>query len=233
MKLRLLVAFLLTAIFVGSVNPTSGATTTPNQLMKSVLADADAEHSVHITYSTTLAHTQMRITEVTDERQSEGQQTDTFDRSAKTHREVVELVAGNVYFKGDAWVLETYTSLSKAMSTRLANKWLLIPKINPDYTYFLQGMTIHSMMTILTMTNVVRNISEVTATGQREEVLQGTSVASSFNVAYAETLSYTNSTMPLPLQATQLLEGTRGTYVFSHWNESLQFVAPKVTFVFK
>lgn len=227
MKRPLVFAVLIAAL--GAAGLPAGATSTPTPYaqMKAVIADADAEHSVRVT--TTARESGMTIVQTTDAGRSAGRQSVTLSGSGTSNTVVAELIAGALYVKGDAAILTSYLGLSQADANELAGQWFGIPKSSGLYAEVAQGLTISSALAEVTMTSSVTTSSAVTLAGERVDVLKGTSVKSSLEPSFKESLYLSIATKPLPVEVTQSVKGSQGTIVFSHWNEKIALVAPKVT----
>jgi hypothetical protein len=195
--------------------------------MKSIVADADAELSVRVT--TTATASGMRVVQVTNAGRSAGRQTVTLSDGGKSNTLIAELVAGNLYVKGDNTILTTYLALSQTNANELAGQWFGIPKSSGYYAEVAEGLTISTGMAEVTMTSSVASSPEVTLAGTKVEVLKGSTVKSKLSPSFKETLYFSTASKPLPVEVTQSVQGSVGTIKFSHWNEKIDVVAPKIT----
>jgi hypothetical protein len=84
-------------------------------------------------------------------------------------------------------------------------------------------------MAEVTMTLSVTSAPAVTPAGVKVDVLKGTSVKSSLEPSFEEKLYFNTAKKPLPVEVTQSVQGELGTILFSHWNEKIVMVAPKVS----
>jgi hypothetical protein len=233
MKLRLLfTGFSLLAI-LGATSAASGASSAPNPYaqMKAVFADANAEQTFRYTLTATM--TGKRLVNVTDATHLGGRQTITLSVAGKSNTVVVELIAGNVYVKGDATILNSYMGFPKADAKRLANRWLEIPPSNPNFAGVSAGITITSALSEVTMTRSVTSHSAVRLHGELVDVLKGMSVKSAGNPSAAETLYFSSTNRPLPVEATEAYQGSVATIALGHWNETVVLVTPKTVLVQK
>jgi hypothetical protein len=229
MKLRLCLSVLaMTAIFAAmSVASGAASTATPYEQMKTVIADANAELSVRVT--TTASMSGMRIVQVTDAGRSDGRQTVTLSGAGKSNTVIAQLIKGKLYVKGDATILTTYLGLSQATANELAGSWFGIPKSNGYYAQVAQGLTVSTGMAEVTMTTSVTSEPTVTLARVKVNVLKGTSVKSALEPSFREKLYFSTAKKPLPVEVTQSVQGSLGTILFSHWNETIVLVAPKVS----
>jgi hypothetical protein len=229
MKIRIWLSVLVTTAIVAAVSTPSGATSksTPYELMRTVVTDANAELSVRVT--TTASMSGMRIVQVTDAGRSAGRQTVTLSGAGKSNTVIAELIAGKLYVKGDATILTAYLGLSQATANELAGSWFGIPKSNGYYAQVAQGLTVSTGMAEVTMTTSVTSEPAVTLAGVKVNVLKGTSVKSALEPSFREKLYFSTAKKPLPVEVTQSVQGSLGTILFSHWNEKIELVAPKVT----
>jgi hypothetical protein len=170
----------------------------------------------------------MRILQVTDAGRSGGRQTVTLTNEGKSNTIIAELIAGALYVKGDATILTTYLGLSQATANQLAGQWFGIPQSSGYYAQVAQGLTISTGMAEVTMTRSVTSSPAVTIAGVKVTVLKGMSVKSALEASFKETLYFTTAKKPLPVEVTQSVQGSLGKIVFSHWNEKIDLVAPKV-----
>jgi hypothetical protein len=228
-KLRLLSAVFIATAILGATSVTSGAssTTTPYQLMKQVVADTNATLGVRVT--TTASESGMKIVQVTDAGRSAGRQTITLSQPGKSNTLSAELVKSALYVKGDDAILTAYLGLTQSSANELAGQWFGIPKSSGYYAEVALGLTISTAMAEVTMTPSVTSAPVTTLAGAKVDVLKGTSVKSSLEPAFKETLYVSIAKKPLPVEVTQSVQGSLGTIKFSHWNEKIVVVAPKIT----
>jgi hypothetical protein len=229
MKIRLWLSVLATtAIFTAASIP-SGATSkpTPYEQMRTVIADAKAELSVRVT--TTASMSGMRIVQVTDAGRNDGRQKVTLSGSGTSNSAIAELIKGKLYVKGDNTMLTTYLGLSQATANELAGSWFGIIKSSDYYAQVAQGLTVSTGMAEVTMTLSVTSAPAVTLAGVKVDVLKGTSVKSALEPSFEEKLYFNTAKKPLPVEITQSVQGELGTILFSHWNEKIVMVAPKVS----
>ncbi len=228
MKLRLLTAALVGATLLSAFIGPAGASSkpTPYAQMQTVLRDANAESSVRVT--TTAKMSGMRIVQVTNAGRTAGRQTITLSDSGKSDTLNVEYVSGALFLKGDATILTTYLALSQANANELAGQWFGVPKSSGYYTEIAQGLTISTGLAEVTMSASVRSGLATTVSGVKVDVLNGKTVKSAIDPSLTETLYFSTAKTPLPVEVTQSVSGSLGTLLFSHWNEKLVVVAPKV-----
>jgi hypothetical protein len=228
MRLRRLSPALAVALILAATCLPAGASApNPYAQMKLVVADADAQQSVRVT--TTASQSGMKILEVTDSGSSEGRQTITLTGSGKSNTMITELIAGYLYVKGDAAILTSYLALSQGNANELAGQWFGIPKSSGYYGEVAQGLTLKTGMSEVTMTSAVKSAPDTTINGVKVEALKGHSVKTSLEASFKEALYFTIAKKPLPVEVTQSVQGSLGTITFSHWNEKIDLIAPKVT----
>jgi hypothetical protein len=228
-KLRLLAVTFLGAALLGTLAVPAGAASklTPYAQMQTVLKDANAESAVRVT--TTAKMSGMRIVQVTNAGRIAGRQTITLTDSGKSDTLNVEYVAGALFLKGDATILTTYLALSQANANELAGQWFGVPKSSGYYTEIAQGLTISTGFAEVTMTASVASGPATSIAGVKVDALKGKTVKSAIDPSLTETLYYSTATRPLPVEVTQSVQGSLGTLLFSHWNEKVVVVAPKIT----
>jgi hypothetical protein len=229
LKLRLLAVACVGAIFLGTMVVPAGASSkpTPYVQMQTVLRDANAESAVRVT--TTAKMSGMRVVQVTNAGRINGRQTITLTDSGKSDTLNVEYVSGALFLKGDATILTTYLALSQMNANELAGQWFGVPRSSGYYTEISQGLTISTGLAEVTMTSPVTSGPATTVAGVNVSVLKGKTVKSASEPSLTETLYYGGGKKPLPVEVTQSVQGSLGTLLFSHWNEKVVVVAPKIT----
>jgi hypothetical protein len=229
MKLRLLSTILAITCIFGAVSLPSGAssTVTPYAQMKTAISDANAEQSVRVT--TTAKMSGLKILQVTDAGRNSGRQSITLTKLGYANTVKVVFIAGQLYVKGDASILTSYLGLSQANANELGGQWFGIPKSSGYYAQVAAGLTISTGMAEVTMTSSVTNAPTVKLDGVQVDVLKGTSVKTSLQPSFKETLYTSIARKPLPVEVTQNVQGSLGTISFSDWNEKVDVTAPKVT----
>jgi hypothetical protein len=229
MKLRLLSTTLAITSIFGALSLPSGAssTITPYAQMRTAIADANAEQSVRVT--TTAKMSDLKILQVTDAGRNAGRQSITLTKLGYGNTVKVVLIAGKLYVKGDASILTSYLGLSQANANALAGQWFGIPKSSGYYAQVASGLTISTGMAEVTMTSSVKNGPSMKLNGVHVDVLKGTSVKTSLQPSFKETLYISTAMRPLPVEVTQNVQGSVGTILFNHWNETIDVTAPKVT----
>ena len=228
MNPRRLFPVVAVAITLGAASLPAGASApNPFAQMKLVLADANAQQSVRVT--TTANQSGMKILEITDAGRSEGRQSITLTNGRKSNTIIGELIAGKLYVKGDAAILTSYLALSQGDANELAGQWFGIPKSSGYYAEVAQGLTLSTGIAEGTMTSSVKSAPNTSINGTKVEVLKGMSVKSSLEASFKEALYFSIAKKPLPVEVTQTVQGSVGTIAFSHWNEKVDLVAPKIT----
>lgn len=229
MKIRLWLSVLATtALFAAAASPSGAASTpTPYAQMKAAIADANAKLSVRVTTNGSMSG--KRIVQITDAGRNDGRQTVTLFQSGQSDSVIAELIAGNLYVKGDVTMLTTYMGLSPANANELAGQWFGISRSSSYWTHVAQGLTVSTGMAEVTMNPSVTSAPAATRAGVKVDVLKGTSVNSSLEPSYHETLYVSTAKKPLPVEVTQSVGSSIGTILFNHWNEKIVLNAPTVT----
>jgi aspartate 1-decarboxylase len=227
MNARRLSPLLAVLIVLGATSLPAGASApNPYAQMRLVIADANRQQSVRVT--TTAQMSGMKIVEITDAGHSEGRQTITLTSNGKSNTIIGELIAGRLFVKGDAAILTSYLAFSQTEANEYAGQWFGIPRGNTYYAEIAQGLTLSTGMAEVTMTSGVRSARETSINGRKVEVLVGNSVKSSLEASFKESMYFTVSASPLPVEVTQTVQGSLGTITFSRWNEKIDLVAPKI-----
>lgn len=229
MQFRLLPTCLATACTLLGVSLPAGASTAvkPYALMRTVVADADAERSVRVT--TTAKMSGLKIMQVTDAGRDAGRQSITLTKLGYSNTVKVIFIEGLLFVKGDSSILISYLGLSQANANELAGQWFGIPKSSGYYAQVAAGLTISTGMSEVTMTSSVTSSPAAKLNGALVDVLKGTSVRTSLQPSFKETLYVSTAKKPLPVEVTQNVQGSIGTVLFGHWNETLVVTAPKIT----
>ena len=226
MKRRLFATILVPIMIIGATTVTSAASApNPYAQMKAVLAHANADQTFRDTITLTMGT--KKLVNVTDATHIGGRQTITLTAAGKSNSVIVELIAGNVYVKGNAAILVSYMGFPKATAKRLANHWLEFGKSTSGFAQLSAGLTIASVLSQTTMTQSVKSSAAVSLRGEMVDVLKGTLVKTAQSPAAAETLYFSTGSRPLPVEITQLYQGSLATVVFDHWDETVVLVTPK------
>jgi hypothetical protein len=192
--------------------------------MQKVIADADAERSVHYAAVTIMGGKQ--VVNNTDAGRNIGRQVITLTDNHKSNTVVIEFVGGTLYVKGDFAILTQYMGFPNSTATRYSNRWFSIPKNSPDYASVFQGITLSSMVTELSMTKSISSLASSTLNGRKVGAFQGYSVKSALDPSVGETLFYWASKTPLPLKAVWYVTNTLDQVTFERWNQSIALTPP-------
>jgi hypothetical protein len=224
---------LLASVILGTfILPTgASATSAPFARMTGVIARGEAQHSVR--WTATDDEVSSHLTVTTDAGANVGRQTYLYTTPSLRSTAVVEFVKNTIYVKGNALILNMFFEMPASAATMLANRWFIVPKSNPKYAAWLEGLTIPSAIDQFAMTNpVVTNPTSVVQ-GQTAGVLSGTSIGSPGDPPIGEILYYRSTGMPLPVEVTQNRPGLFATVVFSRWNENIVIGVPRTMLLFQ
>lgn len=230
MKLRLLSMTLLSMTVFASLTLPSSASTSAYDQMNTVIANVNAEQSFH--YSEHLVTTGEQLVNTTDATQNGGRQTITLTSGGKSSTVTVELIAGELYVKGESAILISYMGLTKATADELNNQWFTIPKGNAEYPVVSQGITVSSVASELKM--IRGSVRVETPNGLVEGIsvitLKGTSVKTPGNPSVPETLYVSQTRKPLPVELSENFKGSVATIVFNRWNETVTLTVPNAKY---
>jgi hypothetical protein len=233
MRLRIPGIFLLTSLVLGTFILPAGATTisAPFARMKGVITKGDTQHSVR--WTATDDEVSSHLTVITDAGRTVGRQNYIYSNaSGQQGTAVVEFVKNTIYARGDALVLNMFFEMPAATATTLANRWFIVPKSNPKYALWLEGLTIPSAIDQFAMTNpVVTNPTSV-VNGQTAGVLSGTSAGTPGDPPIGEILYYRSTGSPLPVEVTQNRPGLFATVTFSRWNVPVVIGVPRTKLLY-
>jgi hypothetical protein len=233
MRLRFLGAIVLASIISATVMlPVTASTkSTPFARMKEVVANGESERSVRWTgsYTTSTSHVEV----ITDAGRDVGRQTFIFATDSQQSTAVVLYVGNTMYCEGDALVLNVYFAMSKSTATQYAKRWFIVPKSNPKYAAWFEGLTIPSAIDQFAMRRSVVARPASVVVGEKVDALSGTTIRTPGDSPTGEILYYTSTGSPLPVEVTQNQVGLIASDLFSRWNEKIVVVAPKTTLQFR
>jgi hypothetical protein len=132
------------------------------------------------------------------------------------------LIGKKLYMKANA---KAYAQDFGVKKSTLANKWVLIPTTNKNYSNVAEAILVPSVMQELVDIGSITNAGEVTIDGQSAIALKGNAGASGIEYIY---VSLKKPYLPLGVSAQATEDGKKLTneLVFSKWGEKFKVSAP-------
>ncbi len=193
----------------------------PQDVQASILKAAQGQRSVHIVGS--LPSSLGSVTITIDAGLHAGVQQVTF--AGKVAGKITVVVSGDTaYFRGNAAVLRSYMSFSKASAAKYASKWIRVPKTDAAYAAIAQDVTLPSLLADLPVTGTLAAAPATTIHGQRLVGVQGTTRSKTGHTT-VQRLYVPASGARLPVY--EAIGGSIST--FSHWNTPLHITVPSST----
>jgi hypothetical protein len=226
MRARLHYAPALVACVLATAAPSvahASVSSTPYEVMSSVLAAGEAQISVKSV--STWASGAVKVVLTSYAATSSGYQNIDYAVKGVDHHEMVKLVGGVVYVRGDATILNLYMGLTKGRAKIVAGKWYSIASTNPDFAVVASDLTVSSTMSVVEMTRSVVRLPDQVRNGVHVTVLKGQTIASSSSPSLSETL-YSNARDSLPVMASVSYQGKKQSESFSNWGRAVRVSAP-------
>ena len=214
---------LLAAAAAAGAVPAASATESPKAVRASILAAANAQHSVRYVTRELVGSTLLSFTG--DIAATDGRQRVSFKAGTQTGQITILVLDQIAYVQGDANGLQLLQELTKAQSAKYAGQWISIPKGDKDYNStaasvtlgsFLKSITPHGRLAVVRAklhgTRVIA-IRATSGTGKKKRI---------------QVLDARASGKRLPLEEVDLVPGQEyiGRTTMSNWNESVQVTAP-------
>jgi hypothetical protein len=198
----------------------ASAALSPKELRASMLAAAQAQHSVHYV-ATSVGQARIRI--VGDAGSDRGIQRISFTRFGRTGHVTVVVVRRTAYVRGDPFTLHTYMLFSAAQSSRYAGHWVSIPpSLNSAVA---ADVTFSSFVKSLSIKGQYSRVSGVVG-GHRVQGVRTTGIEHGLRVI--DFLFARVGSLPLPVEEQDLLptKGYSSITTMSRWNERVDVHAP-------
>jgi hypothetical protein len=197
------------------------AAVSPARLVRSALAKARAQSSVHYVVSNTSAAT--RVTIAGDAASDRGIQHITYRKAGRVGHVTVLVVARTAYVRGDAFTLANYMRIPPSSASSWAGKWLSLARTAPDYDAVAEGVRLASTLGELKMPQPYRSVGTATRHGRR--VVGVESRFRRAGHAVRETL-YIDAGRSLPVEQVGRSGAITMRAIFSRWNEPVSVSRP-------
>jgi len=207
----------------------AGASVSPDRLVSSALAAANAQRSVHYVM-TAESRSKVGVRMIGDAALDRGIQRITYHQAGKSGRVTVIVVANTAYIRGDAFTLENYMGFPRARAKGFANRWLKIPQAAPRFDPTAEAVRLRSAIKEMRVPKPRAALPERMLNGQRVIGIRNTSIVSGQRVT--RTLYVRASGRRLPVAEVQREHGSANveagliTITFSKWREPVSVSAP-------
>ena len=217
---------IIAAILACGVPSAVSASGSPKQLLASILAAANARHSVHVI--SIAEYGTVHLTEVDDAGVTTGIQRLTLAESGHTGQVTVIATASAAYVRGDAFTLANYIGATPAAAKKYAGDWIKFTPKDKGYKNTVAGVTLASEIGQLTPAAPLRTVRHVTIGGVAAFGVRG--VTPSSQPPPAEDTIYARAVgAPLPVRQVVKLGKQRLTVTLSRWNEPIRLQIPRKT----
>jgi hypothetical protein len=219
------------AVLLPSVAQASVGTASGGPLQRASESAASHERSVHVVATTTgsevgaASNALATIAIITDAARTEGIQHLTFEQGGTTGHEVIEVVGGIGYFKGDALTLQSFNGFTASAATRYAGMWLKVTKSDAAFSKVTSGVTMSTLPSQLNLPHPQLLSGLVTVVGYRVKELRAVFAEPTGTVT--GTLYVRSHGAPLPVEETFVQTGgAHGSDVLTNWNERMTVTPP-------
>ncbi len=207
-------------------HPSSVKRPSAKQLLASILAAANARHSVHVV--STAEYGTVHLTDVDDIGRTQGIQRVTLAQSGNTGEVTVIATRSAAYIRGDAFTLANYIGATAAAAKKYAHRWIKFTPKDKGYKNTIAGVTLASEIGQLAPAPPLRTVRHVTIGGVPAFGVRG--VTPSSQPPPAEDTIYARADgAPLPIKQVVELGTQRLTVTLSRWDEPLRLQIPRDT----
>jgi hypothetical protein len=217
---------IIAAVLACGVPSSVSASSSPAQLLNSILAAANARHSVHDV--STGDYGAVQLTEVDDAGVTEGIQRITLVESGHTGHVTVIATKSAAYVRGDAFTLANYIGAKASAAAKYAGRWIKFTPKDAGFKNTVAGVTLASAISQLVPAAPLRTIRHVTIGGVPVFGVRGVTPSSQPPPA-ADTLYARAVGAPLPVKQVVKLGTQRLTVTLSRWNEPIRLHIPRKT----
>jgi hypothetical protein len=216
-RLTLILPATVVALASWSASASASSAKTAAEILQLSVGSMRVAGSFHYT-STSSIGGKVALSLSTDSSLKDGVQTQKLDGGTET----TLLIGKKLYMKANAKAYAQDFGLKK---TTLANKWVLVPTTNKNYSNIAEAILVPSVMQELVDIGSVTNAGEVTVAGQSAIALKGNAGASGIEYIY---VSLKKPYLPLGVSAQVTQDGKKLTneLVFSKWGEKFKVSAP-------
>lgn len=217
-RLTLIVPVVVVALATWSAGASASPAKTATEILQLSVGSMRVAGSFHYT-STSSIGGKVALSLSTDSSLNDGVQTQKLDGGTET----TILIGKKLYMKANAKAYAQDFGVKK--SSTLANKWVLIPTTNKNYSNIAEAILVPSVTQELVDIGSITNAGQVTIDGQSAIALKGNAGASGTEFIY---VSLNKPYLPLGVSAQATENGKKLTneLVFSKWGEKFKVSAP-------
>jgi hypothetical protein len=202
------------------ITPRPAATSTDSLLAK-VMANALAQHTVHMLNKTVSPKHGVAIFSDDDGVTSGVQRISIFGGHVD-----VRVVGPATYFTGDQVGMTKYMGFSASQAEQVHGQWLSLVAGQPGYESVTAGVTLASALNELGLADPLRQLPPRTRHGQRVFGIQGKPTGDGTDHSARATLWITAGRPSLPVEYDVTTAGSTATIRLSHWGRAVNVQAP-------
>jgi hypothetical protein len=216
-RLTLVLPALVVALATWSASASAASAKTATEILQLSVGSMRVAGSFHYT-STSSIGGKVALSLSTDSSLNDGVQIQKLDGGTET----TLLIGKKLYMKANA---KAYAQDFGVKKSTLANKWVLIPTSNKNYSNIAEAILVPSVTQELVDIGSITNAGEVTVDGQSAIALKGNAGSSGTEYIY---VSLKKPYLPLGVSAQATENGKKLTneLVFSKWGEKFKVSAP-------
>jgi hypothetical protein len=216
-RLTLVLPALVVALAMWSASASAASAKTATEILQLSVGSMRVAGSFHYT-STSSIGGKVALSLSTDSSLNDGVQIQKLDGGTET----TLLIGKKLYMKANA---KAYAQDFGVKKSTLANKWVLVPTSNKNYSNIAEAILVPSVTQELVDIGSITNAGEVTVDGQSAIALKGNAGSSGTEYIY---VSLKKPYLPLGVSAQATENGKKLTneLVFSKWGEKFKVSAP-------
>jgi hypothetical protein len=205
------------ALATWSAGASASSAKTATEILQLSVGSMRVAGSFHYT-STSSIGGKVALSLSTDSSLNDGVQIQKLDGGTET----TLLIGKKLYMKANE---KAYAQDFGVKKSKLANKWVLVPTTNKNYSNIAEAILVPSVMQELVDIGSITNAGEVTVDGQSAIALKGNAGSSGTEYIY---VSLKKPYLPLGVSAQATENGKKLTneLVFSKWGEKFKVSAP-------
>jgi hypothetical protein len=216
-RLTLVLPAVVVALATWSASASASSAKTATEILQLSVGSMRVAGSFHYT-STSSIGGKVALSLSTDSSLKDGVQIQKLDGGTET----TLLIGKKLYMKANA---KAYAQDFGVKKSTLANKWVLVPTTNKNYSNIAEAILVPSVMQELVDVGSITNAGQVTVNGQSAIALKGNAGSSGTEYIY---VSLKKPYLPLGVSAQATENGKKLTneLVFSKWGEKFKVSAP-------
>jgi hypothetical protein len=162
---------------------------------------------------------------VADAGLTQGIQRIAFQRGLQTGHVTVVVSNDTAYIRADAFALVNYMGFNASAAARYAQRWVIIPHTDGDFSAVADDVTFGSFVDSLQMSGPLSAAPDTSVAGRRVLGVRGQATQSGKG-SVAITLYARPAGSPLPVERVETVGSSRVTLVLSEWNETVRVNVP-------